>query len=359
MKWNMDLTDKRILIVKPSSMGDVVHTLPLVHALKRCRPSSHIGWIVQESLTPLIRSDPAVDEIITISIPSTSDPHAPKGVMWAAAKAVFRDLKRLRRSFASNPYDLVLDLHASFRSGLFSIANPDGLRIGFADAKELNTFFQHEIISPDPHQPHAVDKNLCFAMRLGCEPRPEDFHIVSDQPARDTAKVFIRDSGAGREDTIVYANPCARWVTKHWNVAGWAHLADMLIQDGIAKVIFGGGPQDRDYIQAIVDRMSKPGVTAAGKLDLGESIALIDASDIYVGVDSGPMHIAALAGKPVAALFGPTDPAKVGPYGNTRGVIRRAGVDCLGCRKRSCKQPRCMDGILPQDVYQRITAILP
>ena len=100
------------------------------HAIKRAYPSAYIGWVVQKSFAGVLEYDPAIDEIILISIPSTSDPHAGKGAFVRAGRATFRTLKELRLKFWARPYDLVLDLHASFRSGLLGLANPGGRRIG-------------------------------------------------------------------------------------------------------------------------------------------------------------------------------------------------------------------------------------
>ena len=137
----MDCRNKNILIIKQSSLGDIVHTLPVVHALKRNFPSCSIGWVVQQGFSPLLACDPAVDHVHTIDIPSTSEPGRAKSVWWQAARSTLSALYRLRRECRRAPYDLVLDLHASFRSGLLGKMNPGGLRIGFNDAKELNTFF--------------------------------------------------------------------------------------------------------------------------------------------------------------------------------------------------------------------------
>ncbi len=194
----MDLTDKRILIVKPSSLGDVVHTLPLVHTLKRNHPSCFIGWIVQKGFQGILQSDPSIDEIIPISIPSTSDPHAARGAVVRATSATLATLRRLRSRFKVRPYDLVLDLHASFRSGLLGLTNPGGLRIGFRDAKELNTLFQHRLVGNNPDNRHAVDKNVAFAEYLGCSTVPEDYRIVVDPRGSEAGQRVssgIRHSG--------------------------------------------------------------------------------------------------------------------------------------------------------------------
>jgi heptosyltransferase I len=347
----MDLTDKRILIVKPSSLGDVVHTLPLVHALKRKHPSCYIGWIVQKGFQGILQSDSAIDEIVPISIPSTSDPHAARGAFIRAASATLATLRVLRKRFKDRPYDLVLDLHASFRSGLLGLPNPDGLRIGFRDAKELNTRFQDRLVGNDPDNRHAVDKNVAFAEYLGCSTLSEDYRIVVDPKARERVREFFQESGIPEGTRVVYANPAARWESKFWTVDGWAELADLLIEKAGAAVVFSGSPDDASHIGEISDRMKHKPIIAAGKLSLAEAVAMIEASDVYVGVDSGPMHIAAFAGTPVVALFGPTDPAKVRPYGEGHRVIRRMNLDCLACRKRSCSDRVCLEGISAQTVF--------
>lgn len=354
----MDLTDKRILIVKPSSLGDVVHTLPLVHAIKRTFPSCHLAWVIQRGFAGIIEHDPAVDEVLAIDIPSTSDPQAPRGVLWKATVATAATLLDLRKKFRKLPYDLVLDLHASFRSGLIGWLNPGGTRIGLGDAKELNTWFQHDYVRPGAGVTHAVDKNLGFAAYLRVEPVPEDFQIVTGFEARSRAAAFLADYGIGPDRRLVYANPAARWETKFWYAEGWADLADSIIEHLDALVVFGGSRDDLAHIEPIARRMKHPPFIAAGKLDLAASVALLQRADLYVGVDSGPMHIAAFAGTPVVALFGPTDPARVGPYGDGHRVVRREDLECLACRRRSCEDRKCLEGLEPKRVYEEIQCLL-
>ncbi|MBI4964222.1 MAG: glycosyltransferase family 9 protein [Desulfomonile tiedjei] len=354
----MNPDGKRILVIKPSSLGDVVHTLPLVHAIKRNYPSCHIGWVIQNGFRGIIEYDPAVDEVIPISIPSTSDPQASRGAFVRAAAATFRALRQLRGRFKARPYDLVLDLHASFRSGLLGLANPNGFRVGFHDAKELNTRFQNHLIHTDKALPHAVDKNLAFAAYLGCTVCPDDFRVIVNPAARDKVRAFLKEQGVESSDRLVYASPAARWATKFWTVHGWAELADSLIDRKSARVVFAGSPQDSAYIETIVERMKSPAIVAAGKLSLAEAVALIEAADVYVGVDSGPMHISAFVGTPVVALFGPTDPDKVGPYGTGHRVVQVPGLDCLGCRKRSCANRRCLEDLKPQAVFDETVTLL-
>ena len=354
----MNAALQRILIVKPSSLGDVVHTLPLAHAIKRTYPSCYIGWIVQQNFRAILDHDPALDEVIPISIPSTSDPQAPRGAWLAAAKATYKTIRRLRSEFKQAPYDVVLDLHASFRSGLLALTNPGGVRFGFSDAKELNTRFQHELIVPKPDRPHAVDKNLAFSERLGCSALPEDFRVFSSESAREKVRRFLVQAGKTKPTRLVYANPAARWETKFWTVDGWTKLADLLIEETGAVVVFSGSPADVPYIESIRERMKNQPLIAAGKLSLSEAVALVEASDVYVGVDSGPMHIAAFTDTKVVAIFGPTDPAKVGPYGSGHVVLSASWLECLSCRKRSCNHPRCMEELTAETVFQETVRLM-
>jgi lipopolysaccharide heptosyltransferase I len=340
----MDLRDKSILIVKPSSLGDIVHTLPVVHALKRCFPACRIGWIVQEAFAPLLAQDPAVDRLYSISISSTSEPQAGHLAYARAFRETVTTLRDLRRLLRQAPYDLILDLHASFRSGLLGLANPGGVRIGFADARELNPLFQHQRISLPPGCSHAQEKNLLFPSHLGCPAGREDFYLCTGGQAERRAGEFLARHGVNENDQLVYLHAAARWQTKFWRQERWAALADRFIRDGL-RVVFGGSGNDLDYLLPIVVRMAQPPLVAAGELDLAGSAALLKRSALYVGLDSGPMHMAALAGVPVVALFGPTHPERVGPYNVEHRIVRETSLGCLGCRKRTCPHLSCMEGI--------------
>ena len=350
----MDLTNKSVLIIKPSSMGDVVHSLPLIHALKRNYPSCYVGWVIQKGLVSLLEADPNIDRTYSIDIPSTSEPSATLRTYVSALSKTVTCLRTLRSQFAHHPYDLVLDLHASFRSGLVGSMNPGGVRLGFAEAKELNTFFQSKLVHCASNILHAVDKNLSFAKYLKINVEPTDFQLFLGPEAQHEASSFLEQSGASTKKRLVYANPATRWATKFWNERAWAQLADKLILELESLVIFGGASSELHYVNRIVSLMTQKPIIAAGRLSPIGAAALIANSNVYVGVDSGPMHIAAILGKPVVAIFGPTDPAKVGPYGHGHSIIRVEGLFCLGCRKSVCNDKRCMNEIPAERVFEEI-----
>lgn len=340
-------------------MGDVIHAIPVAHAIKRVYPNSRIGWVIQAGLESLLEGDPAVDEIIRISIPSTSSPDSSKKTYLDAAVATYKELKRLRREFKSSRYDLVIDLHASFRSGLISRVNPGAIRYGLADAKELNTFFHDELIELDPSKPHAVDKNLAILGKFGIVSCAEDLKLRLSDKVMDSAERLWIELGAPDNKPVIYANPCARWLTKMWSTESWSFLTEMISHGLDAWVLFGGGKGDIPYIDKIVSgRKLAHAVNVAGKLSPVESAALMSKCSAYVGVDSGPMHIAASLDIPVVAMFGPTDPSKVGPYSKRSVVLRNERLNCLACRKNTCSNPRCMSEIDPRLVYESLASIL-
>ncbi|MCI5210570.1 MAG: glycosyltransferase family 9 protein [Candidatus Electrothrix sp. ATG2] len=147
-------------------------------------------------------------------------------------------------------------------------------------------------------------------------------------------------------------------------MAHWAALTDKLHRQGL-PVVFGGSSQDTEYINSIARLMKTDPIIAAGRLTLPQSAALIQYASLYIGLDSGPMHIAALAGTPVVALFGPTHPSRVGPYSgpynskrNEHRIVRAKALDCLECRKRSCSHLSCMRKISPEMVYEAAISLV-
>lgn len=171
------------------------------------------------------------------------------------------------------------------------------------------------------------------------------------------AEEFMEANGCSKGKPFVYSNPAARWETKFWPVEKWARLADRLIESGI-QVVFGGSPKDRPYIASICELMKHRPAVSAGQLSLIASVALLKRADAYVGLDSGPMHIAAMVQTPVVALFGPTHPERVGPYGVKHVTIQAPGLDCLCCRQRTCDHLSCMKGISVDHVLTGVQSIL-
>jgi len=272
----------RILIVKPSSLGDVIHALPTVALIRRQFPDAHITWLINHELRSLLKHCPVIDERIEF--------HRRNSGTW------FPLLRQLRRQH----FDLVIDLQGLLRTGVFSFVTGAPRRVGLGDAREGARLFYNEIV-PVEHE-HAVIRYLRAARHLGCPDSPVDFPfgLEGDVPAR----------------RLVAVNPLSRRESKVWGDDNFSELLDHL---PLERVILIGSARERDRIESINRGRAR---NLAGQLELLELAELYRQCTIVITNDTGPMHLAAAVGTPVIALFGPTDPALVGPYGPGHIILR-------------------------------------
>ena len=203
-----------------------------------------------------------------------------------------------------------------------------------------------------------LEKNLLFCSELGCSVEQDDFFLTGGEAAERRVSAILGGKGVQPEDRLVYIHTTARWETKFWFPERWARLADDLIENHGVKVIFGGSRNDLEYISAIEAKMTKTPIVTAGRCNLAETSALLGRCTVYAGLDSGPMHMAAMAGVPVVVLFGPTHPERVGHYGVEHVILKSGNLDCLGCRKRTCKHVKCMANIETDIVYNAVVRLL-
>jgi len=308
----------RILIVKPSSLGDVVHALPTVARIRRRFPDAHIAWVVNESLASLLQHSPVINELVPF--------HRQQLSKFPSL------LKQLR----AGKFNIVVDLQGLLRSGIMTFATRALRRIGLSDAREGSRMFYNEIVTVP--RVHAVDRYLKTAEYLGCTDAAVEFPLgVADAP---------------REGWIAI-NPSARWETKLWGVERYRALAERLPRE---RVVFTGSASEAVWI----NRLSEGFTSKAGQTDLLELAEFYSRCSVVITNDSGPMHIAAAVGTPVVAIFGPTDPMLTGPYGKQH-VVLRAGVHCSPCLKDRCShQPlmECMEKITVEQVVTEIQRYL-
>lgn len=307
----------RILIIKPSSLGDVVHALPTVNLIRKKFPDARISWLIRDSLVSLLKKCPVIDERIKFCRHD-----------YATFPALLSRLRRER-------FDLVIDLQGLFRSGLMAWATRAARRIGLADAREGARWFYNEIV-PVPRA-HAVDRYLLAAKHLGCEAAPVEFPLGI--PAHTPT------------DGLIAVNPSARWQTKLW---GDDKFAELVRQLPAKRVVVTGSIADRMRCSFIAQDCRN----VAGGTDLFELAELYTRCSVVISNDSGPMHIAAAVGTPVIAIFGPTDPALTGPYGKQH-VVLRSGIPCSPCMKGRCTHTPRMECMQKVTVEQVLAAAKP
>ncbi|MFH0963243.1 MAG: lipopolysaccharide heptosyltransferase II [Planctomycetota bacterium] len=340
---------RRILIVKPSALGDIVHSLPLLGALRGNFPDAWIAWLVHKDFAAVLAGNGALDEVISWD----------RG-RWDSTRRAWESLLgfgRFLRAIELGGFDLVIDLQGLFRSGLMSYATGAPVRVGFRSARELSHKFYNVRVDGPGIPMHAVDRYLLLADRLHLRRVSVDFPIVVDADARRRMRERFADVRDARRP-LVLVSPAARWPSKEWTIDGFAYVAGALVAERRAKVVFAGTARERSRADRIRARVGGDAVNLAGETSLKELVALLADADLFLTNDSGPMHIADALATPLVAVFGPTDPARTGPYRQRRHVVCPPDLDCAPCLRRYCSDRRCMEAIDPPSVLRLALKVL-
>ncbi len=333
----------KLLVVKPSSLGDVIHALPFLKSVKDSFPDYRVDWIINRNLKGLIEDNPLINRVHVIDKES-----------WKKAANMITslsDIMSLRKTLRAEHYDLVVDLQGLLRSGIMAHFAAASKTIGFDDAREGSRFFYDEKI-PTYGVSHAVDRSLEAARAVGAEVTHAEFPL----PVQDNKKVNIKQL-IGNDDAYIIIAPSARWQSKRWPASYFASLISKLR----VRCIIIGSNNDMRLVKQVMDSALDNAINFCGKTDLKELIALISGSLAVVSNDSGPMHIAAALDKPTIALFGPTNPKKTGPYGwqtNRHLKVIRSDIPCSPCRKKDCADLSCMHNIQVETVQKELEELL-
>ncbi|NJD68361.1 MAG: lipopolysaccharide heptosyltransferase I [Candidatus Methylomirabilota bacterium] len=347
---------QRILIIKPSSLGDVVHALPFLSSLRRRYPDRYIAWLIEEEAAGLLLGHPLLDRVIVSGRRrwgrAVRSPLHGSGTLREVA-ALIAELRR-------GQYDLVIDLQGLLKSALMVLCAGAPFRVGLAGGREGSGRALTHVVPLPPGPVHAVDRYLEAARFLGAEPLVKTFVFASRPDDGARAEALLAEAGVGPNMPVIALNPQARWRTKLWGEGEFAHVGEILAHRYGARIIFIGSSADLPIARRLARRMNPPPFVATGRTDLKDLIALLQRIDLLVTVDSGPMHLAAALGTPLVALFGPTDPRLVGPYGG-EGVVLRVPLPCSPCSKRRClieTDRLCMQSISVEQVIEAAATLL-
>ena len=317
----------RILLVKLSSMGDVLHALPTLEALRLAFPQGHFTWLVESAYAPLLAGHPALDEVWKVPRLRLSQ---------KVRRPELVEMGRLIRQVRARDFDLVIDLQGLLKSALWVALAPSPRKVGYRGTREGSYLVLTERVPPYDREAHAVWRYLNLAHYLGAPPTLPRFRLGLDAGAH--LGQFISEASS---QPLVVLHPGARWSSKLWPAAEWARLAHWLGQDCGLQVILTGSAGDRNLAVQITASTPAKIVNLVGKTSLAELTAIMRRASLAVTTDTGPMHLAAALGTRVVALFGPTAPWRTGPFGSGHEILR-LGLSCSPCFKRRCDQPRCL-----------------
>jgi heptosyltransferase I len=365
----------RILLIKLSGLGDVVHTLPVLVKLRARYPAAQIDWLITPENAEIVRCHPALSNVVLFARGDFSK----RGRRWRAALAFLDLLKQIRRA----KYDLVIDLHGQARSAFFTFVSGARVRIGFdrpvkrgrtvcakydpsnkpshgwRGAREGSWIaYTHRILIPTLDV-HAIDRYLWVGPLLGLDDDPPDLTIhLSSQTARNVQRL-LEEHGVPASKALAVLAPGTIWETKHWTIEGFAAVARQFLEDGFA-VALAGTKRDQSRCRQIA--ATAPGACdLSGKTTSAELAALIRRAEVCVTNDSGAMHLAASLGKPMVSVFGPTNPVRVGPYRRPESVVR-LDLPCSPCNYRRLSQcpfdHACMKQLTSAMVVERLRKIL-
>ncbi len=343
----------RILLVKPSSLGDVIHALPVLRGIRKRYPGAKIDWLIGSAFASLLDGNSDINERILFDRKRFSRVGLNLGPT--------RDLIRLISDLRRREYDMVIDLQGLFRSGFLSWAAGAAVRIGFADAREGASFFYTHKIPRSETDAHAVDRNLRVGQLLGLASEPAIFDFSLDESLRDQARATLRECGVQDEDCLVAIAPGARWETKLWPEKNFALTIDALAENPTLRFILVGGKEDVARCEQIARQCRRKVISLAGTTSIRQMIALLERASVVLCHDSAPMHVAAALGRPLVCLTGPTNSARTGPYLRMDDVLR-VSLPCAPCYLRKLSQcgyeHRCMHELRVEDVVARVRALL-
>ena len=364
---------QRILLIKPSAVGDVIHAIPVLDRLRKRYPNARIDWMLTPHNAELVRNHPALSNVVLFERYAYGKPWR----NWAAPAGVAQMLSDLR----SANYDLAIDLHGQFRSAIFALATAAPTRIGFDRPRRrhqpltrdlpLETLdhawqgaregswiaYTHRIPIPTLDV-HAIDRYLWLSGLLGLPDSEPTFHLPSDESAIQRVSALLKSNALDVKPLLLLA-PGTVWETKHWIPSHFAEVGQYFLAEGWSVALIGAG-RDRTACAAVQTTL-RGAVDLCGKTTLLELVELIRRARLCVSNDSGPMHLAAALDTPVVAVFGPTDPVWVGPYNRPDSVVR-AGVPCSPCYLRKLREcpfsHRCMHEVTPTMVIDRAKRVL-
>ena len=329
----------KILILKPSSLGDVVQALPVLRLLKRHLPASEIFWWIDSHLAPLIEGDPDLTGIVRF-----------ERKRWAAPRhwpEIFHSVQWVR---AQN-FDWIIDLQCLMRSGAFAWLANGKFLIGLDEPREGARGFYDIAVRRQSFHTHAADWYLAVLPQLGV-PVHWNFQWL---PERFETAATVKSTGQTNDARWIAIQPGARWNNKRWPVQNFAELVRLLAA-GFPDVRFAilGNDDDKPLGKIVARAEPARCLNLCGRTSLPEMVEWLRLCKLMITNDTGPMHVAAALGKPLVALFGPTEPRRTGPYGQLENVLR-IDLPCSPCLKSRChyeKPNECLNALSSTTVFE-------
>jgi len=308
-----------IALVKLSSLGDVVHALPVAAALRARLPRAHLAWIVERREAALLTGNGVLDAVVPVDTRGWRRALTPVDLATAGGA-----LSELARALRAARFDVALDLQGLLKSGLLTAATRAPLRIGFAAGlcREFSALFTNRRVTPPATARHVIEQYLALLEPLGVRPAAIEFPLPRDAAAEARVHAFFVGWGVEPRGRLVVLLPGAGRADKRWPADRFIALATRLTAETGAAVLVSWGPGEHETAKAIVDSARGGPIELAPASTIEELIALLRRAAVVVGGDTGPLHLAAALGVQCVGLYGPTAAERNGPWGQVHGALQ-------------------------------------
>lgn len=347
---------EKILIIRLSAIGDVVHVLPALRLLRSNFPKSEIAWLVEDKASDILTGHPDIDDVIVFPRRKWQREILKTNKTLNTLSDILSFYKRLRRKH----YDLIIDFQGNLKSGIMNLITGSEKRVGFGRGycKEFNYLTTQYQAFPQGKKMHRIDKNLFVLNELGIKTRFQRPILPVFKPDKKYISKFINtDINPSLPIIIIHPGTSKFGSYKQWPPLNYALLADMILDTYEAKVVFTWGPYEFGVVKEIVEKMKHKALPACETRSIKQLIELIRRASLFIGGDTGPLHIASILDIPVVGIYGPKDPTIYGPY-NGKTIVIKKDAPCSPCRKRTCSDPICMTLISPEDVFRGVSKLM-
>ncbi len=335
---------KNILIIKPSSLGDIVMALPALTALRKSFPEAKISWFIRPEFAPLLENHPHLTETILFDRKFL-------GKAWyhpRALAALLSLIRRLRRG----EFDAAIDLQGLFRTASLAWLSGCRKRLGMADAREFAHIFYTHKVAQDRDCVHLVDYYLKIAQAAGASDLSVEFILNTDRSAADSVRNLLTQQQVNPDNYAVIV-PGSAHSDKCWPIEYFAALGDKISSQFHLSIIATGAASEKDTVERLKNLANVSIANFAGATSLGELVALLKGAWLVVSNDTGPGHIAAALGVPVVLIFGRSNPARVAPYGRPH-CVAAVEPNGRGFKADSTNPKHNIKAVTVDEVFQKV-----
>ena len=335
---------ENLLIIRLSSLGDIIHTLPAFSALRKKFPEEKISWVVERKGKEILDFVPGIDEVIIVNAEN-----------WKLKK-IWQEIFQLKRNI-KNRKQVALDFQGLLKSGFISYLSRSQRRIGFhrKNLKEpLASLFYTDRLEEMPEDIHVISKNLRLLKKVGIQEKNYEFPIQLPTDLSESVKIRLNEIGYEKDKKLILLNVGAGWETKRWFPERWIELWPRIKQKNLFPLLLWGNEEERAIASIVNQQISIP---LAPHFTVKEVMALVKMSSLIISGDTFALQVACAFSVPVVGIFGPTNPQRNGPFSPQDKVAVRK-INCSFCFKRTCSTIECLKKITVKEVAEMCSRLL-